>query len=289
MPSIWIEKLGDSFSEAMQTILAPYNSSHVIIYIDDILIMTETFEEHLDLVHRVLKTLAAHGIKIKVKKCEFFQQEVTFLGHIMNAEGIRKSGEYVKKVKNYPRPETVSDLRRFLGLVNLYRKFIKQCSGISKPLREVTGRAKKKKIDWTSERMEAFEKLKEEVQKDISLTYPDYSEGAEKLELFVDASDSAAGACLMQKQAGVYRVIGYGSMCFSTTQQNYSTIERELTAIRLGVENFKSFIYFIDFVLYTDHKPLIYMSNMCGHNSRIHRTLQELSEYNYVIKMLTGN
>ena len=283
-----LKNAGIAFQKAMQTVLAPFRSSNVVIYIDDILIMTETFEEHLELVNKVLNTLAQYRIKVKVRKCEFFQSEVVFLGHVMNAGGIRKSEEYKKKVEEYPQPKTTTELRRFLGLINFHRKFIKHCSGIAKPLTEITGGPKKAKIEWTEERLEAFRKLKEEVSQEVSLTYPDYSSNASKLELYVDASSTAAGACLLQQQNGAYRVIGYGSMCFSPTQQNYSTIERELTAIRWGVENFKCFIYGIDFVLYTDHKPLVYMSNMAPHSSRIHRTLIELSEYNYVIKYLPG-
>ena len=95
---------------------------------------------------KVLNTLANNGVKIKVKKCDFFQPEVTFLGHTMNAEGIKKSTDYIQKVKDYPKPETVTELRRFLGLVNFQRKYISHCSIISKPLSEVTGGYKKSKI-----------------------------------------------------------------------------------------------------------------------------------------------
>ena len=120
----------------MQEILAEFGFKNIIIYIDDILIMNKTFDEHLLLVEKVLTTLMNNGIKIKVGKCEFFKQQVTFLGHLISKEGIKKSPEYIEKVVNFPKTTSVTQLRPFLGLVNFQRKFINQCSTIAKPLSE---------------------------------------------------------------------------------------------------------------------------------------------------------
>ena len=120
------------------------------------------------------------------------------------------------------------------------------------------------------------------------LTYPDYKADAEKLQLYVDASSTGSGGCLLQWQKGENRVIGFGSMCFSKTQRGYSTIERELAAIRWGCEHFKPFISGIEFELFTDHKPLIYMKNMSVHSSRVQRTMEELSEFNFKIRYIPG-
>jgi hypothetical protein len=109
----------------MQQILSEFCFHNVLVYIDDILIMTVTFEEHLVLVRKVLTTLIKNGIKIKVQKCEFFKGSVNFLGHVIGADGIRKSPEFIDKIKNYPKPTTVTQLRQFLGLVNFQRKFMK--------------------------------------------------------------------------------------------------------------------------------------------------------------------
>ena len=277
-----------AFQKMMQQVLAPVSSPNIVIYIDDVLIMSATFEEHLKMVEKVLFTLQKNGVKIKVKKCEFFRKEVTFLGHILTREGVKKSPEYVKKVKEHSKPTTVKELRKFLGLINFQRKFIQNCSILAKPLNELTKRPDRTKIEWTEEREEAFNKLKLEVEKDIILTYPDYESDSSKLELYVDASNTGAGACLMQKQHGEYKVIGYNSMSFSTTQQNYSTTERELTAIRWGCFAFKSFIYGVRFIVFTDHRPLIYMYNMASNSSRVQRTLEELSQYDFEIRYIPG-
>ena len=284
-----LKNSGIAFQRTMQKILSPVCSSNVIIYIDDILIMSKTFEEHLKLVSKVLHTLAKYHIKIKVKKCEFFKDKVNFLGHLLSRNGIEKSPEYVAKVKDFPRPNTITELRQFLGLVNFQRKFVPRCAEICKPLYEITGQPKKAKITWTPERLEAFERIKEEIAKEITISYPDYNPSAPKMELFVDASAVGAGACLMQMQDGEVKIMGYASMTFSPTQASYSTIERELSAIRWGLGAFKPFLLGISFVLYTDHRPLIYMQNMAPHNSRIERTLLDLSEYDFEIKYRKGS
>ena len=124
--------------------------------------------------------------------------------------------------------------------------------------------------------------------KDVALSFPDYSDTAEKLELFVDASGVGVGACLMQKQNGTYKTIAYSSMTFDATQRRYSTIERELSAIRWGIRAFRAFLFAVPFVLYTDHKPLLFMHNMAKENSRVMRTMNELAEYDFEIRYRPG-
>ena len=125
--------------------------------------------------------------------------------------------------------------------------------------------------------------------KEIELAYPDYSEGAAKLELWVDASNLGAGAYLAQQQGEGHRVIGFASMTFTPAQMEYHTLERELSALRWGVKTFKPFLYGIQFILYTDHQPLIHLNNMKLICSRLARTVQELSEYNFEIRYTPGH
>ena len=285
-----LKNSGIAFQKTMQEILLPLSNSNIIIYIDDILIMSHSFDEHLSLVGKVLQTLAKFHVKIKVKKCEFFVNKVNFLGHILSNEGLTKSPEFVSKVKDFERPTTITGLRQFLGLVNFQRKFIPKCAEMSRPLTELTGQKKKAKIDWTVERINAFNQLKQEIEKEICLSFPDYSPNAPKLELYVDASGIGAGACLLQNYNNdCVKTIGYASMTFSKTQQAYSTLERELAAIRWGCQIFRPFIFGVPFLLYTDHKPLTYMHNMSVHSSRIQRTLDELNEFDFEIKFYPGN
>lgn len=279
------------FQREMQRILTEFPKCKVIIYIDDVLILGRTFEEHLKLVDRVLMVFQEHGLKIKLRKCHWAQAEVKFLGHIVTRTGIRKSPEYVQKVKDFPRPTTVKELRGFLGLVNFQRKFIPKCSAISKPLSRLTGGGKSqgsKKILWNDEMDQAFHKLKGLLEQEVLLSYPDYSANAEPLELYVDASGEGAGACLCQIQNNERTVIAYDSMTFLDYETRYSTIERELAALRWGVKTFRVFLYGQFFHIYSDHRPLMYLQDMKMVDSRLCRTLEELSEYDFVVKYCPG-
>ena len=287
--SFGLKNAPSAFQRAIQAVLRAFPSNKVIAYIDDILILGASFDEHLELVGRVLQALEAHAIKIKPSKCEWFCTEVEFLGHIVSATGMRKTTDYLNKVRDFPKPTTVKELREFLGLVNFQRKFVPNCSEIQKPLSKLTGGRSKKKLEWDDEMQLAFDKLKAEMAVELELGFPDYSEGAEKLELYVDASNIAAGAYLAQKQGGENRVIAFASMTFTETQLGYSTTDRELTALRWGIKTFKPFLYGVEFLLFTDHQPLIHLHNMKLICSRHVRTVLELAEYNFEIRYIPGH
>ena len=278
-----------AFQREMQAVLSAFPRSKVVLYIDDILIMEESFEAHLELVGKVLATLDKHGMKIKASKCQWFQKEVDFLGHTISARGLRKQAAYVEKVESFQCPETVRELQQFLGLVNFQRKFVKDMSLIQKPLSEATRGRPRSRIDWTEERSAAFNKLKTMLKEDIELAFPCYDDGASKIELWVDASAVGAGACLIQSQEGEKRVIAYASMTFSPAQCNYSTIERELAALRWGVKNFKAFLYGVEFVIKTDHQPLVYLHSMRLVDGRLARTLADLADFTFSIEYVPGS
>lgn len=278
-----------AFQREIQAVLSSFPSNKVIAYIDDILIMSHTFDEHLQLVVKVLQTLLDYNIKIKPVKCEWFKSQVEYLGHIVSPSGIRKTDAYVKKIAEYPKPKTVGELREFLGFINFQRKFLPNCSEVQKPLSCLTGGRKSKLLVWTIEMDEAFLRLKEDMQHDLELAYPDYSQDASELELWVDASGRGAGAYLAQRQGESHRVIGFASMTFTPPQLNYSTLERELTALRWGVKTFKPFLYGVSFILYTDHQPLVHLHNMKLVCSRLARTVEELSDYIFEIRYLPGH
>ena len=277
-----------AFQREMQEVLREFESSQVVVYIDDILILGRNYAEHLSLVDRVLQTLEHYGMKVKPEKCSWVKTEVNFLGHIVGRSGVRKSPEYVKGVIEFPRPENVKKLRSFIGLVNFQRKFIPNCSVLSKPLTQWLGKPDKTRLPWNEDMDRAFSDLKEEMKKDIELVYPDFTPSAPPIELSCDASVFGAGACLAQRQGDHMRVIGYASTTFNKAQQNYSTIEKELEAIRWAVQVFRSFLVGVKFTLFTDHRPLVFMANMSKINSRVMRTLNEIGEYNFDVRYRPG-
>lgn len=143
-------------------------------------------------------------------------------------------------------------------------------------------------MQWTPEMKEAFAKLKEAMKEEVTLAYPDYRPEAAQLRLYVDASGTGAGACLVQDQGVEPRVIVYQSVNFSPAQRRYSVFERELAAIRWAVKIFRPFIYGVRFLLFTDHRPLTHMSTLTRDNARVNRTLLELDEYDFEIRYSSG-
>jgi hypothetical protein len=287
--SFGLRNAPSAFQREIQAVLSTFPSSKVIAYIDDILIMGTTFAEHLSLVSKVLHTLRSYNIKIKPAKCDWFKTEVEFLGHLVSRSGIKKTPSYVKKISEYPKPKTVGELREFLGFINFQRKFLPHCSEIQKPLSCLTGGRKSKVLEWTPEMLNAFAHLKREMEHDLELAYPDYREESAKLELWVDASAKGSGAYLAQMQGDSHRIIGFASMTFTPTQLNYSTLERELTALRWGVKTFRPFLYGVPFTLYTDHQPLVHLHNMKIICSRLARTVEELSDFVFDIVYVPGH
>ena len=287
--SFGLRNAPSAFQREIQAVLQTFPSNKVIAYLDDILIMGQTFSEHMDLVSKVLQTLLTYGIKIKVSKCEWVRSEVEYLGHIVSESGVKKTPEYLEKVLNYPRPRTIRELREFLGLVNFQRKFVPQCSSIQKPLSANTSGNKNKLLVWDDDMVASFETLKREMATEIELGYPDYSDNASKLELYVDASDIGAGAYLAQIQGSEHKIIGFASMTFSGAQLNYATLQRELVALRWGVKTFRPFLQGVEFILFTDHQPLVHLDNMKLVCSRLARTMEELAEYLFEIRYLPGH
>ena len=286
--SFGLKNAPSAFQREMQSVLREFDTKNVVVFIDDVLIASRTFEEHLTLVSRVMNTLSRYGIKIKLSKCCWFREEVTFLGHIVGRTGVKKCPTYTAAVVNFPKPKNVKELRSFIGMVNFQRKYIAHCSTISKPLTSWLGASDKTLLNWTEDMEVAFGRLKEEMAKDIELAYPDYSPDAPLMELSTDGSKHGGGACLTQEQSGSPRVIAYGSTTFNRAQSKYGALELELAAIRWALSNMKSFLYGVPFVLYTDHNPLVWMTNMAKQNARIMRTWCELAEYDFSIRYRPG-
>ena len=286
--SFGLRNAPSAFQREMAEILRGFPGNQVVCYIDDILILGDTFEAHLELVERVLTTLEEYGMKVKAPKCSWVQEEVEYLGHVISRAGIKKSPAFVSKVLDRPRPVTVKELRSFLGLVNFQRKFVPGCSVVSKPLTVWMSHPDRERLVWSEEMVAAHSTLVNAMKNDLQLSYPNYDEGASPLELSTDASSVGAGACLVQCQDGVERTIAYASTTFNRAQANYSVLEQELAAIRWAVAYFRPFLIGVPFKLRTDHRPLVYMANMSRVNSRMMRTLNELAEYNFEIEYRPG-
>ena len=226
-----------TFQRLKHDCLGDLNMRWCIVYLDDIIIYSDTKEEHLKRLEAVFQKLAAAGLKLKPSKCFFFREEIEYLGHVVSGKGISTNPKKDEAVTKWPTPKTVYDVRSFLGFVGYYRRFIKDFSKISKPIREViTGlenqskrTAKKTLKEWTEAANSAFETLKELCTSTPILAYPDYQL---PFILHTDSSSEGLGAILYQKQEGKLRVIAYASRSVSKTEANYPAHKLEFLALK---------------------------------------------------------
>lgn len=274
-----------SFMRLISMVLAGVPWSVAISYIDDVIVTGKTFEDHLSNCSRVLRKFEQHGLKIKPAKCSLFMREVTYLGHQVSSEGVRPSYRNVEAILQYPQPKTLRQVRRFIGMVNFFRRHIPNASALMKPLNELL---KKRSIQWTEACSDSFEKLKTILTSPCILSYPDFSEGAPPLILTVDSSSTGAGAMLSQRKDDKENTLAFASTSFNNMEANYSATEKELAGIRWAVRHFRPLIYGKYYVIRTDHRALIYLNNMKFVDSRLMRTYEELNCGHYEIEYLAG-
>ena len=232
--------------------------SFCFVYIDDILVFSETPEEHLCHLKTLFERLKKHYIIVNPAKCIFGQSEVNYLGHTITPAGIHPLTEKVSAINNFPKPETVKDLRCFLGMINFYRRFVPNAASIQAPLHQFLRNSRKNDrtpISWTEETENAFAECKNNLLNATLLAHP--SESA-ALRLTTDASDAAIGGVLEQEYEGSWKPLGFFSKKLSSTQKKYSTYDRELLAIYETIKFFRFMLEARIFTVRTDHKPLIY-------------------------------
>ena len=232
------------------------NTGKVVIFIDDVIVGTETEEGHDELVAEVVKRLEENDLYIKPEKCKWKVKEVEFLGVIIGPEGIKMEKEKVKGVLEWLTPKCVKDIQKFLGLANYYRRFIKDFASIARLLHNLV--KKDKKWDWTEKQEKAFRKLKERFTKEPVLAAPDIDK---KMRMEVDASDYAmGGVLLMECRDGLWRPVAYLSKLLNETEQNYEIHDKEMLAIIQGLEAWRHLLEGAQFKLeiWTDHKNLEY-------------------------------
>ena len=281
-----------TFQRLMHDCLGGLNMNWCIVYLDDIIIFSDTKEEHLKRLEAVFQKLSAAGLKLKPSKCFFFREEIEYLGHVVSGKGVATNPRKVEAVTRWPTPKTVYDVRSFLGFVGYYRRFIKDFSKISKPIREViTGlenqskrTAKKTFVEWTEAADSAFKHLKKLCTSTTPiLAYPDYQL---PFVLHRDSSSDGLGAVLYQKQDGKLKVIAYASRSVSKSESHYP----EFLALKWAVcEKFHEYLYGSKaFEVYTDNNPLTYVLTSAKLDACGQRWVAKLANYNFTIKYKCG-
>ena len=273
-----LKNAGSTFQRHMDKIFA--NVPRTFTYIDDILIASETEEQHAEDIERVLSILSKHNLRITLKKCQFFQPSLTFLGYDISADGIRPPAERVSAIKDFKPPNTSTELRRYMGTLNFFRQMVPNFAAKAYPLTEILRKhPKSKQLPWDEEAQSSFDNLKQELATCPTLIFP--SPEASNLQLVSDCSDHAAGAALYQMIDDVPHPISFFSYKLSQPQQAYSTYDRELLALYKAVLHFKTLIDGHNVTVFVDHKPLVsaYYSKSSPKSDRQQRQLSLISEY----------
>ena len=267
-----------TFSRLMDHVLTGLSWKTCLYYLDDIIVFSRTWKEHVNRLREVFTRLREANLKLGGNKCTLARKSVVFLGHVVSAEGLQPDPRLVESIRKMPVPESVTQVRAFLGLVGYYRRFIKSFSDIASPLNALL--EKGKIFNWTQECQEAYENLREKLMSDSLVTYPDFSL---PFRLYTDASNKGLGAVLAQKQEGREKVICYASRTLNKSEQNYSATKKECLAIVWGIRIFRKYLIANRFQVFTDHYSLQWLKSMKSESALLHRWAAQLEDYDFEV------
>ena len=238
------------FQATIDKILAGIDN--VFIYIDDILVTTDTLEEHLRVLQLIFQRFEKYNVRVNGSKCQFFKEKVNYLGHTLSAEGIRPLLNKVEAILNAPNPTNVSELKSFLGMLNFYGKFLPNLATELSPLYGLLHH--NTAWNWSKKCEKAFLYAKKLFNEDNVLVHYNPSM---PLVLSVDASPYGLGVVLSHRMKdGSEKPVAFASRTLSHAEKNYAQIEKEGLAIVFGVKKFHLYLYGRKFTLVTDHQPL---------------------------------
>ena len=273
---------------AMQSVIQNVFSNilfdEILAYIDDIIVFSRTFEEHLVRLEHALMRFRSSGLKVKPAKTHIARKEVEYLGFLVSAKGVRADPAKIASVKDYPTPRDVREVRAVLGLFSYYRKFIKDYAKIAQPLTKLT-RTSEEKFEWTEEQQTAFDELKQRLTEPPILGFPIFEL---PFRIYTDASNWAVGAVLAQLQPeenarDVERVIAYASRQLTKAERKRCTTERELIGACWAICHFRPYLRTAysggKVTVFTDHNPIATLRQMRDHSFKMARYKLTLQEY----------
>ena len=272
-----------TFQQLMQSCLGNLHLCYCIIYLDDVIAFSKTLEEHVFRLRVVFEKLKQEELKLKTSKCEFFSQELIYLGHVVSKDGIQTHCKKVEAILKWPTPTKVMEVRSFLGFTNYYQWLIKKYAQVAKPLYKlVLGENASRKhnlIKWDLECQTAFDQLKELCTTTSILIYADFTK---PFKLHTNASVLGLGAVLYQVHEGVEKVISYASRSLTQSETKYPVHKLEFLCLKWAItEQFHEFLYGNNFDIYTDNNPLTYVLMTAKLDAMGHRWVTSLANYSF--------
>nr|CAE04480.3 OSJNBa0029L02.21 [Oryza sativa Japonica Group] len=267
------------FMNLMNKVFVEYLDKFVVVFIDDILVYSQSEEDHQQHLCLVLGKLREHQLYAKLSKCEFWLSEVKFLGHVISAKGVAVDPETVTAVTDWKQPKTVTQVRSFLGLAGYYRRFIENFSKIARPMTQLF--KKEEKFVWSPQCEKAFQTLKENLVSSPVLILPDTRKD---FMVYCDASRQGLGCVLMQEG----HVVAYASRQLRPHEGNYPTHDLELAAVVHALKIWRHYLIGNRYEIYTDHKSLKYIFTQSDLNLWQRRWLELIKDYDVGIHYHPG-
>lgn len=267
-----------TFQRLMDIVLAGLKWQSCLVYIDDIVIYSPTFNQHLIDLKNVLQALRDANLTLKLSKCCFCRKEMKYLGHVITQEGIKPDPNLTKAVSNFPQPKTIKDVQSFLGLSGYYRRFIQNYAKIAEPLFKQLRQLKDKNyhLKWTPECTIAFETLKQKLTSAPIMSTPNFNQ---PFILELDACDYGLGAVLAQEYDKRKFVIAYASRTLSSAERNYGATEREALAIVWATQHFRPYLDGTTVLVRSDCKALQWLKKAKDVSGRLARWAMKLSAF----------
>jgi hypothetical protein len=280
-----------TFQRLMDLVLGGLKWSCALVYLDDIIVYSSSFHDHLNHLELVLQQIQESGLTLKINKCHFCKTHLKYLGHIVSKEGIQPDPDKLRAVREYPVPTKLKAVRTFLGLTSYYRRFIKNYATLAEPLLALTRNSDLKLFQWTPACQNSFELLRQHLIEAPVIAYPRFDQ---PFILQLDASDVGLSAILVQKlidDDNVTRehVIGYASRTLSSSERNYTATERECLAIVYGCNYYRPYIEGTRFTAVTDHKALKWLHSTKDLNTRLARWAIQIATYDMDILHRPGS
>ncbi|CAB4007282.1 Transposon Ty3-G Gag-Pol poly, partial [Paramuricea clavata] len=271
-----------TFQRLMLAVLNGLLPLKCLVYLDDVLVVGRTFDQHLENLDDVLQAIDRAGLRLKLSKCSFAKPSVDFLGFTVSAAGLVQNVTKVEAIRVFSTPQNLTELRRFLGKASYYRRFISGFSDIAGSLHRLT--QKGVRFDWDKNCQRAFEQLIEQLISAPVLAFPDLNGD---YILYTDTSDVGIGAVLTQKdEKEEEKVVSFASKAFSGAEKNWATTEKEAFAAVWALQYFHPYVYGRKVTIYTDHKALKWLRDIKHPNGKLARRILKLEEYDYTIEHL---
>ncbi|CAF4223468.1 unnamed protein product [Rotaria magnacalcarata] len=282
-----------AFQRIVSQILGPTRWQYSLAYLDDVIIYSPTFDQHLQHLDDILNRLNDANFRLNINKCQIAQTAIDYLGHHIEHSNIRPNADNIRALVETQQPTTAKEAFRFVKAAEYYRKFIPGFSTIAQPLHQYAPTTKEQRskksqatpITLSNDALDAFNELKKILTNDLILRIPDQNLS---FKIQTDASKIGIGAVLMQTHPHGDLPVAYLSKKFTQTQMNWPATEQECYAIIYAIEKWHKYLDGRSFIIETDHKPLLPFNLKQQLNSKCERWRLKLQQYQFTVRYIKG-